>query len=203
MKCSEIRELFGDYWDLHEDDWKRVRVDEHVKRCTECAEEFKLWHESAELIQSSVFLAIDVPAAPQGAMSRKVMDRIYTDEAWRVPVSSRMYTIPPRLRVRFTALIACFLALFVCGFLYNLIVPEHTPSDRTTAGVIAVSALGGDEDSGYALDGLGGIEVASIGDPVILSMPTVDSYPDYMLVLSLLGFVCSLLTLNWFARLRS
>lgn len=203
MKCSEIRDLFGDYWDLPEGDWNRLRVDEHVKRCSECAEEFEMWRESAELIQQTAAFAMEPLAVPQGTMSRKVMERIYSDESWRVPVASRMYFIPDRLRLRFTAIIACCMALFVCGFLYNLITPDNARTDEITAGVITVGALGEEEGSEFAIQGLGGVEVASIGEPIVLSMPTVDTYPDYMLALSFLGFIFALLTLNWFARLRS
>lgn len=203
MKCNEIRELFGDYWDLPEGDWNRQRVDEHVKRCRECAVEFEMWRESAELIQSSAAFAFEEPLpAPESGMSRKVMDRIYAEEAWRMPVASRIYSIPYRLRLRFTAIIACCLALFVCGFLYNLVTPDAAVSSQPTAGVITVGALGGEEDNEFAIEGLGEVEIASIGEPVVLAIPTVDSYPDFMLVLSFLGFVCALLTLNWFARLQ-
>ncbi|WP_199614941.1 anti-sigma factor family protein [Paenibacillus alkalitolerans] len=203
MKCNEIRELFGDYWDLPESDWNRVRVDEHVKRCPECADEFEMWRESAELIQSTAAFAMGPHIVSQGNMSVKVMDRIYADESWRMPVASKMYSIPNHLRVRFTAIIACCMALFVCGFLYNLAAPGSAGSDMTTAGVITVGALGGEEGSEFAIEGLGGIEVASIGEPVVLAMPAVDSYPDFMLVLSFLGFIFALLTMNWFARIRS
>jgi hypothetical protein len=203
MKCNEIRELFGDYWDLPEGDWNRVRIDEHVKRCPECAGEFEMWRESAELIQSTAAFALEPHIVPQGNMSMKVMDRIYADESWRMPVASKIYSIPNHLRVRFTAIIACCMALFVCGFLYNLVTPGNAGADMTTAGVITVGALGAEEGSEFAIEGLGGVEVASIGEPVVLAMPTVDSYPDFMLVLSFLGFIFALLTLNWFARIRS
>ncbi|WP_274364525.1 anti-sigma factor family protein [Paenibacillus thermotolerans] len=203
MKCNEIREMFGDYWDLPENDWNRIRVDEHIKRCGECAAEFKVWQESVELIQSSaVFVPDESLPNTEGVMSRKVMDRIYADETWRIPVASRIYSIPQRLRVRFTAIIACCLALFVCGFLYQIVTPGDALSSRPTSGVISVGSLGGDEDNEFAIEGFGEVEIASIGDPVVLAIPSVDSYPDLMLVLSFLGFVCALLTLNWFSRLQ-
>lgn len=203
MKCNEIRELFGDYWDMPENDWNRLRVDEHIKRCGECAAQFKLWQESAELIQSSAaFAYVDPLPAVEGGMSRKVMDRIYANEAWRAPIASRMYSIPQRLRIRFTAIIACCLALFVCGFLYQIVTPGEASSSQPTSGVVTVGSLGGEEDNDFAIEGFGEVEIASIGDPVVLAIPSVDSYPDMMLVLSFLGFICALLTLNWFSRLQ-
>lgn len=202
MRCDDVRELFGDYWDVPEGDWTRVRVDEHVKRCSLCAEEFELWKESAELIQSTALLPERL-LPEKGALSSSVMDRIYETERWRLPVANRLYSIPERLRRRLTGLIAVCLALFTTGFTLNLLLPSTTADNApASAGLMNVGALGG-ADAGFMLVGIEGVPVASIGDPIILNLPQVESYPDFMLVLSLLGMICTLLIMNWFARLRA
>lgn len=202
MKCDEVRELFGDYWDAPEGDWTRLRVDEHVKRCSMCAEEFKMWEESAELIQTAALLP--EPLLPEkGALSSSVMNRIYEDERWRIPVANRLYMVPNRMRIRLTGLIACCMALFITGFMINLLFPSSgSEGYSNTAGMMNAGALGGD-DAGFVLAGIDGVPVASIGDPIILNLPQIESYPNYMLVLSFLGMICTLLIMNWFARLRS
>jgi hypothetical protein len=47
-----------------------------------------------------------------------------------------------------------------------------------------------------------GLPVASIGDPIVLALPLVDSYPNYLLVISMFGLIGTLLLLNWFMRIR-
>ncbi|HZG55111.1 zf-HC2 domain-containing protein [Paenibacillus sp.] len=202
MKCDDIRELLPDYWDQPEGDWSRVRVDEHVKRCPACAEEFEMWRESASLIQSAAWEeATELPE--RGAVSASVMDRIYADEGWRKPVAERLYRIPHRLRIRLLSLVAGCLAMFGCAFLFRLLSPGATATVLPSSGVMTVNALGGGEASEFSIAGIEGVPVASIGDPVVLGLSVVDSYPDYLFVLSMLGLICALLTMNWLARIRA
>lgn len=202
MKCDEARELLADYWEMPESEWNRVRVDEHVKGCAACAEELEIWRESDRLIRSASLN--DFPGLPgRGSVSSSVMDRIYSEESWRLPVSDRLYSIPHRLRIRLLSLVAGFLAMFGCAFLYQLISPSAAADYLPSSGVMNVSALGGSEASEFSIAGIEGVPVASIGDPVVLSLSIVDSYPDYLFVLSMFGLICALLTLNWLARTRA
>lgn len=201
MKCEEIRELLPDYWDMPEGDWNRVRVEEHVKRCRSCAEEFELWRESGDLIHTAALE--EVPLLPErGTVSASVMDRIYADESWRLPVADRLHRIPQALRVRLLSIVAGCLALFGCAMLLRLITPESSGSMRPSSGLMSVHALGAGEMTEFALEGIEGVPVASIGDPVVLGLSVAQSYPDYLFVLSLLGLICALLTMNWIARIR-
>ncbi|MCI3920302.1 zf-HC2 domain-containing protein [Paenibacillus sp. TRM 82003] len=199
MKCEEFRDLIVEYGEWAEDDWNRRRVEEHAKGCRACAEELELWQESATIIQSIDFEDID-KLPERGAVSSNVMERIYADESWRLPVSEKLYAIPRRLRLRLISLIAGCLAMFGCGFLYYLMEPN---SGAPSSGVLNVSALGGSEDTGIAIAGIDGIPVASIGDPIILGLSVVNTYPNYLFVLSLIGLICALLSLNWLARIRA
>lgn len=52
MKCEDIQQLFGIYFDLPDDDLRRKCVDEHIQRCRVCSEEFEIWLESTNLIRS-------------------------------------------------------------------------------------------------------------------------------------------------------
>jgi hypothetical protein len=202
MKCDEVRDLLADYWELPEGDWNRRRVDEHAKGCRGCSEELEIWRESALLIQSIDFN--DEPALPErGTVSASVMDRIYTDESWRLPVTEKLYAIPHRLRIRLLSLIAGCLAMFGCGFLYYVTSPGMTASYVPSSGMMTVSALGGGDTMEFSIAGVEGVPVASIGDPIVLGLSVVESYPNYLFVLSLLGMICALLTMNWLARIRA
>lgn len=202
MKCKEIQAVLPDYWDLPADNWNRVRVDEHVKHCLVCKNELEWWRQSADMIQS-LRMDEDCPLPEPGKVSQSVMDRIYQDEGWRRPVSEKVYEIPRKARVRLMAIIACCLAMFGSAFLYQILFPEPMENTVPTAGVMSGNALGAGEIPGFSIVGLEGVTVASIGDPVVLGLTAVDSYPDYMFALSMFGLICSLLIMNWFARTRT
>lgn len=202
MKCNEVQDFLSEYWSLPEDDWNRIRIDEHVKHCKSCREELNIWRESLDAIQS-LRLDEEVRLPEPGKVSSSVMERIYADEGWRVPVAEKMYHIPRPLRLRFMMLVAACLALFGTAFLYNLINPVSQPNAFPAAGVMSGNELGTGEITGFSIAGLQGVTVASIGDPIVLGMTVIDTYPNYLFVLSMFGFICALLLLNWISRIRA
>jgi predicted anti-sigma-YlaC factor YlaD len=205
MNCSEAQELFGIYFDLHPDDSRRVRADVHIRSCEACAEEFRLWEESRDLIR---FVQEDKTAVPEPArISGSVMDRIYRDESWRIPVSEKMYAIPYKLRRNLIAVIAFCLALFAVSFVYTLLghpgaakMAEHSPHIGSVISPINISA----EDKTAAPD-LGPTAVASVGNTMFapVKLGTINKSPDYWLVLSLVGLTSALLIMNWLSRTRT
>ncbi|MDB5055901.1 MAG: hypothetical protein JWM44_3951 [Bacilli bacterium] len=196
MKCDDIQELFGIYFDLPDDDLRRKSVDEHILQCRVCAEDFEIWLESTNLIRS-------VQAVPQMTkkatpIASKVMDRIYEDESWRVPVADRIYAIPYKLRRNLTAMIALCLAVFMFSFLFNLVYVDHhntgIADEPTQLGFTQIASA----------SGLSTTAVASTSD--FISEPlksTLIHTPDYWLAISLLGLISALLTMNWLSRTRS
>ena len=48
-----------------------------------------------------------------------------------------------------------------------------------------------------------GMPVASISAPTIFRMGPIQTYTDYLLALSILGFVFTLLIMNWLSRIRA
>ena len=93
MKCEEAGEWFGIYRDLPEDSAERLAVDMHVRECAECSEEFKIWEESALLIQELPFDDVqeDEPVTTAW-MNQNVMNRIYTEQSWYMPTVRRTYS---------------------------------------------------------------------------------------------------------------
>ncbi|MGO4271400.1 anti-sigma factor [Paenibacillus sp. TAF58] len=209
MKCSEIQELFGVYWDLPNDDLRRAAVDEHIATCAECAEEFQIWEESTILIRSA---AIESDLSDYEPMvSGKVMNRIYENESWRIPVSERMYAISYTLRRNLTAVIAFCLALFVFSFLFA-IVYDGTPqssiatADNSLFDLQAPQALKtSDTESmnGHKM----GDAVASLNpsfmEPLRFHVGPIHSYPHYLLVVSILGLIATIIIMNWLSRTKA
>jgi hypothetical protein len=210
MKCSDIQELFGVYWDLPNDDLRRVAVDKHIKSCAACAEEFQIWEESTILIRSA---SIDNSA--QGYVpdvSDKVMNRIYQDESWRIPIPERMYAISYSLRKNLTAVIAFTLALFMLSFLFSIVYDQSPESSFASADNPSF-----DLQAPQALDASGISEsmngrtmisaVASLNpsfmEPMRFNVGPIHSYPHYLLVISILGLISTMLIMNWLSRTKA
>jgi uncharacterized membrane protein len=202
MNCNEASELFAAYPDMPKGDKLRIKIEEHIRSCTSCAEEFAIWEESSNLIYTA---APYIEPAKSMKMSNSVMDRIYADESWRIPVPERMYTISYKLRRNLSAVISLCLALFMLSFLYSVIDDSHRTEEVAFSfeGVMPVaSAVASTGDEGAALGAkLKGVPVASISDPFILGNP-IKTNPDYMVVVSLLGVVVALLIMNWFSKIK-
>jgi len=208
MKCDDIQELFGIYFDLPDDDLRRKCVDEHILRCRDCAEEFDIWLESTNLIRE-IHVTPQIPSQTTH-IANNVMSRIYEDESWRIPVSDRIYQIPYKLRRNLTAIIALCLAVFVVSFLFNLVYPsqsiltaeEASPYGFNTIASAAGKAAGIEtvaDKEAFSLTAVASTS-ALIVDPIKLSYIHT---PNYWLALSLLGLISALLTMNWLSRTRS
>jgi hypothetical protein len=202
MSCAEMKELMVNYHEMLQSDNNRVLVDEHVKQCKECNKELSFWQESFQLIHSANLIETsDLPA--QISINKSVMDRIYAQERWRLPIVERIYAIPYALRIRIMTIFATLLTLFIGGFTYTIILPQQIASINTSiTEVMGVKTLGSNESSEFNVVMEEGLPVASIGDPIVLALPLVDSYPNYLLVISMFGLIGTLLLLNWFMRIR-
>lgn len=201
MNCKDVQELFGLYRDLPEGDLRKTAVDEHIPRCKNCSEEFRIWEESAELIKHTNFE--DVDSVPKVSISASVMDRIYQDESWRLPVTERAYSLTRQMKYRISAVIGLCLALFISSLIFS-ITSESSKVEAYTfrPGVVPVSAQTADNGIQFALFSEE-IPIASLSAPIVLDMGTANSYPDYLVIVSILGVISSLLFMNWLSRLRA
>lgn len=209
MKCDEIQELLGVYWDLPEHDLKRQRVDEHIKHCRSCAAEYEIWRESTELIKSA---AVHEPFEQRSTpISRSVMNRIYEDESWRMPVADRMYSISYKLRRNMTAMIAFCLALFIFFFVYSIThqaVPDPAivSTDSNVFGRIGdpVVVAGSKTESMNVHTMPSAVaSLKGFSEPFMYRVGPIHTFKDYMIFLSLLGLTSTLLIMNWLSRTRS
>jgi hypothetical protein len=210
MRCSDIQELFGDYWDLPNDDLRRASVDIHIKNCQSCTDEFQIWAESSNLIK---YAAEDSSESGyQHTVSDKVMKRIYRDESWRIPIPDRMYAISYSLRRNVTMVIAFSIALFAFSFLFTAVYDNSTKVSVASAGsslydLQAPKAL----DANNSSESMNGHEMGSavaslspsIMEPLRFNVGPIDSYPHYLLVVSILGLISTMLIMNWFTRTKA
>ncbi|MBP1994745.1 anti-sigma factor family protein [Paenibacillus eucommiae] len=209
MKCSEIQELFGVYWDLPNDDLRRTAVDKHLLGCAVCAEEFQIWEESTILIRSAAEDTTVLDYEP--TVSNKVMNRIYQEESWRIPVPDRMYAISHGLRRNLTAVIAFSLVLFSLSFLFSLVYDSASKDDFASAGSNlfelqapqSLEASGSDAMNGHVISSAVASLNPSLMEPLRFNVGPIHSYSHYLLVLSILGLICTMLIMNWFSRTKA
>jgi hypothetical protein len=200
MKCEEAGEWFGNYQDLPEDSDERLAIDLHVSECSQCAEEFSMWEESALLIQELPLNdeQLEEPIATEW-VNQNVMNRIYAEQSWYMPAVRRTYSFSFAFRRKVAGILAALLALFVCGFLYTLFGRVSGSNGdgsgvMETANAFATSHQFGDSPH---FD----VPVASLSDPLMLNV--TPAMPEYWVALSMLGMIMTLLILNWFSRVRA
>jgi hypothetical protein len=208
MKCSDIQELFGVYWDLPNDDLRRAAVDKHIATCPDCAEEFQIWEESTFLIRSAS-ITKELPDY-EPLVSDKVMNRIYENESWRIPVQERMYAISYTFRRNLTAVIAFCLALFMFSFLFAIVydgAPQSTiaAADNSLFDLEAPQALKSSQTesmNGHQMfDAVASLN-PSFMEPIRFHVGPINSYPHYLLVVSILGLISTMLIMNWLSRTK-
>lgn len=200
MKCQDVQEWLGAYWDLPESDDRRRAVDEHIRHCDSCREEFEIWEESTQLIRSTVS-SVDrrIEYAP---VSGHVMQRIYADESWRIPVPQRLYAFSYNMRRNLTAVVALCMTLFVFGFVLSVMgVGAEDKSPRY--GMKPVASVSTDIHNVSVKSKTLPVATASLKDPYMVTMGPFRSVPDYMVVVSLLGLTGTILIMNWLSRTRT
>ncbi|PYI54905.1 anti-sigma factor family protein [Paenibacillus flagellatus] len=204
MKCDDVQEWLGAYWDLPEDDERRRAVDEHIGQCEACREEFEIWAESTALIRDTVGTA----ERPIGykPVSHQVMQRIYADESWRIPIPQRLYAFSYKMRRNLTAVVAFCMTLFVFGFVLSIMGVGGGSEDATPKyGLKPVASVSADAQAGSGKSKPLPVSTmtASLKDPYMVTMGPIRSVPDYMVVVSLLGLTGTILIMNWLSRTKA
>jgi hypothetical protein len=202
MKCEQAQELFGIYWDMPEDDRDRIALEQHMLDCEACAEEFRIWEDSALMIRGlSQAERIDIPI---DRVSKGVMDRIYAEESWFMPVKERTYQFSNAFRRNVAAVIASCMAMFATAFFY--LVFGSTTTETSSEQVAKLTGLldtanASSDAAAISVEFYSEVPVASISDPLVLQV--VPTFPQYWVALSILGMIMTLLTINWLSRTRA
>lgn len=195
MKCEEVQETLGLYWDLPVGDSVKRSVDLHLKHCISCKQEYELWEESERLIRQFAFEEeLEVAEAAEN-VNRAVMERIYTEDQLDWNLRRTLFITRP-LGSRLSAAIAACLAMFTTSLLYVLL--DRGDDGKETTGLLETANA---SSSGvFKASFSGEIPIARVSDPFILSL--VPRTPQYWIILSVLGLVMTMLMMGWLARIR-
>lgn len=201
MKCEEAELWFSAYGDMSEDDTEKILLEAHLIDCEQCAQEFQFWQESEQLIRQYSSDTIDIGTSEQ--VNRNVMDRIYLEQSWYLPIASKSYQFSKSFRRNIAFLIAGCMAMFACAFFIFLFdskeVSHQEEMEQLTGIFDAVNASGDDLD--FTTGNYAEVPVASISDPFVLTV--IPTFPQYYVALSMLGLIMALLILNWLSRTRN
>ncbi|GIQ67570.1 anti-sigma factor family protein [Xylanibacillus composti] len=205
MKCLEAQKSLGIYWDLLAQDPLRQQIDQHLAKCDSCRAEFEIWRESRDLIQIASREHEAIARKQETALSLSVMDRIYQDESWRMPVNERSYRWSARLRRNLNGIIAFCLALFIVSFFASVFDTESAEEvvlyGLKAPATAIIEADDGSVAAGRQSDSIK-LLVASISEPTAIRMEAVPKDPNYYVAFSLLGLISALLIMNWLSRVR-
>ncbi|WP_139999550.1 MULTISPECIES: anti-sigma factor family protein [Paenibacillus] len=200
MKCNDAQDKFGEYWDLSEHDGERIAIDAHLLECKSCAEQFRIWEESEDMIR---FLSEDDDHLELTEhMNRNVMDRIYAEQSWLMPVPHKSYQFSKSFRRNIALIVAACMAMFACALIVFVF---DNPGGASQAEIAELSGLM--DTANASGDGMitagfyAEVPVASISDPFVLKV--MPAFPQYYVALSLLGMIMTLLILNWLSRTRN
>lgn len=196
MKCAEGLEWISEYADMPVDDPQRIVIDQHLAECETCVEQFAVWSASMHWMVDEGRAELDTE--PAGTLTaNRVMDRIYDEQQWLMPVG-RSHVLSLRSRHVIAGIIAFCMAMFFCALIFLLIRDEQ--SNVNGLGGLVPAALAGDNRSGLGTINIELPVASSVSEPAILRVgPTI---PHYWIALSLFGITFALLLLNWLTRVR-
>lgn len=200
MNCNDAQDKFCEYWDLSERDEDRIAIDAHLYECKTCAEEFRLWEESDDMIR---FLSEeDDSIGPTEHVNRSVMDRIYAEQSWLMPVPHKSYQFSKSFRRNIALIVAACMAMFASAFFVFIFDNQGGASQAEIAELSGLMDTANASGDGLITAGFyAEVPVASISDPFVLKV--MPAFPQYYVALSLLGIIMTLLILNWLSRTRS
>ena len=202
MKCNEIEQFIDSYLELDEDDPLRIEIEAHLFDCEHCSTILELDFSSLSLSDLS-FTDADIKQTNIDYINKHVMDRIYAEEAWYMPIVTKNYHFSRNFRRNIAMIIACCLAMFsIALFVFIFDYKEDTKS-TIAANISGIVDIASAESVNLVSSNIykGQIPVASISDPIV--MQVVPTFPQYYVALSLLGIIMTILVLNWFTRTRS
>ncbi|WP_379129241.1 anti-sigma factor family protein [Paenibacillus sp. sgz500958] len=195
MNCREAQDSIPLLWDAPPTHAKRIILERHIAGCPYCAAEWEVWQESSLLMQD---MKEEISFERAEAVNARVMERIYLESPWLMPGDGKTAGNSAIFRRRISLWIACFLAVFLCSFLYFTMFKAP--------GNMMIS------ESGIVDTGVAGIEVnwtsaypetapeSGVIEPFVVSMGP--SHPQYWMVLSALGIVLSVVSLTRLNRYR-
>ncbi|NMM54153.1 zf-HC2 domain-containing protein [Paenibacillus aquistagni] len=200
MECAEALEWLPEYAGMPADDPQRLAIEEHLLECEACAEQYRIWAASEEWDESLIDWEDEEENELEVSSSFRpelVMERIYNESGWLMPVQRRGYRMSPLLRNKLAGIIAFCVSIFICSIVVLAVRADQEIPSIPTTGLVPTAIAG--ETSPNAIQ----IELPGAGtsEPFLLHVaPTI---PGYWIALSLIGIIATLLLVNWLTRVRS
>jgi len=200
MNCKQVDELLHTYWQLEEENPLRIELEAHMFECQHCAAKLDLDADSFPAFELDE-LVIPENDMTSNSISSNVMQRIYDEETWFMPIATKRYQFSPSFRRNVFIIIASCLAMFSLAlfiFVYDYYETSTQVSHKSISGIVDVAnaAVTTTHTSIYSSS----IPVASISEPIVLQV--VPTFPQYYVALSFIGILLTLLTMSWFTRTR-
>ncbi|MEK4249802.1 anti-sigma factor family protein [Paenibacillus sp. FSL W7-1287] len=202
MNCKQVDELLHTYWQLDEENPLRIEIEAHLFDCEHCAANLDLEPIAFPVLDEKESLLGNSALHSSANISENVMKRIYEEEAWYMPITSKRYQFTKSFRRNAAIAIASCLAMFsIALFLFIFDYYKNTTAMPTAkvSGIVDVANASANEGV-YTSIYTGSIPVASISDPIVLQV--VPTFPQYYVALSFVGIVMTLLVMGWFTRTR-
>src|SRR5690606_5590322 len=116
----------------------------------------------------------------------------------------RSYALSLKVRRNVMACFSLFLAIFVVSFAYSFQSGAINEPDISHHSGIIETAHAKSSDLAGKPAIFADTPIASISAPSVLTIgPIQTTYTDYLLALSIIGLVITLLLMNWLSRLRA
>ncbi|MCL6602369.1 MAG: zf-HC2 domain-containing protein [Paenibacillus sp.] len=195
MNCREAQDYIPLLWDAPPTDTRRIRLEDHIAGCPYCASEWAIWQESSMLIHE---IKEEVSEERAEVINASVMERIYLESPWLLPGDGKSAGNSTVFRRRISLWIACFLAVFLCSFLYFTMFKVQPNLTISESGIVdtGVAGLSVNWTSSYPATASDN----GIIEPLVASMGP--SHPQYWMMLSMLGIALSVFSLTRLNRYR-
>lgn len=209
MKCEQVQSWMPEYWDEQLSPLQTCHLENHVKQCSGCRQEYEIWEESEKLIRNSS--AEFHSEKLQFTISDQIMSRIYAENPWAAPLSVRSTGLSHRIRLWMTGVSAILFIVFLTSLFFTTSMPSASESygkdifgSQPIIGIHSVGSAqasdkGEDSAEGQSLYGA----VASIGEPALLPEHPGLIGKSYYIALSLFGILITVMGMTWLNRARA
>lgn len=204
MKCHEIAHYLNSYSLMDEDDEMRIEIEAHLLDCEYCRCKLGIDDTSLPFSQIELEHHFEQPNDISVAQVRKtVMDRIYAEELWYMPVATKSYKLSPVFRRNISIIIACCLAMLSVA-MFIFVFDNRNESKQTvsapSSGIVDIATATNDAMVTTAIY-KGQFPLANLSEPFV--MQVVPTFPQYYVALSLLGIMMTIFVIKWFSRSKA
>lgn len=208
MNCRSNQKLFAMYWELSNHDARKLLIDEHNSTCKVCANKFRIWEKTMQLVKTSK--EVDDNVTGNVLISQNVMHRIYQLETWRMPIPLRSLSISMAWRKKISLIMVASFIICIALFFSSFAVETPMKLEKVSMAIFSIHAPQEHEvtvmkqsiDGETLVSAVAGVSQGFI-EPLHFQPVPLHTSPSYLFLLSLFGLICSSLLLHWWIRAKS